>query len=75
MRPGLGASVATFPAAGTPDYATSGLTIGVDSLAGTSALVDEAIGRGTGRPVLCRPELPGLDPGHPAAPVECDHWA
>ena len=46
MRPGLGSSVATFPASGTPDYATSGLTIGVDTLAGTSALVDEAVGAG-----------------------------
>jgi Zinc carboxypeptidase len=46
MRPGLGAAVATFPASGTADYATSGLTIGVDTLAGTSALVDEAIGAG-----------------------------
>ena len=46
MRPGLGSSVATFPASGTSDYATSGLTIGVDTLAGTSALVDEAVGQG-----------------------------
>jgi hypothetical protein len=46
MKPGLGASVAIFPAAGTPAYATSGLTIGVDTLAGTSALVDEAVGAG-----------------------------
>ncbi|MFL5722455.1 MAG: M14 family zinc carboxypeptidase [Chloroflexota bacterium] len=46
MKPGLGSSVATFPASGQPDYATSGLTIGVDGLAGTSALVDEGIGAG-----------------------------
>ena len=46
MRPGIGTSIATFPASGTADYATSGLTIGVDTLAGTSALVDEPIGAG-----------------------------
>jgi hypothetical protein len=46
MQPGLGTSVASFPAAGQPDYATSGLTIGVDGLAGTSALVDEGVGQG-----------------------------
>src|SRR4029079_155986 len=44
MKAGLGSSVATFPAPGTPADATSGLTIGVDTLAGTSALVDEAVG-------------------------------
>ena len=31
MQPGLGAAVATFPPAGDPAYATSGLTIGVGS--------------------------------------------
>src|SRR4029079_10962283 len=46
MKPGLGASVASFPAAGTAAYAASGLTIGVDTLAGTPALVDEAVGAG-----------------------------
>ena len=46
MLPGIGASVATFPARGTSDFATSGLTIGVDTLAGSSALVDEPIGAG-----------------------------
>jgi Zinc carboxypeptidase len=46
MQPGLGAAVAVFPAAGSPDYATSGLTIGIDSLAGSSAVVDEAVGAG-----------------------------
>ena len=46
MRPGLGAAVATFPAFGTPDYATSGLTIKVDTLAGSAAVVDEAVGSG-----------------------------
>src|SRR5262245_57451043 len=51
MQPGLGTAVATYPAAGTPAYATSGLTIGVDTLAGSTALVDEAIGDG-GRAVL-----------------------
>ena len=51
MQPGLGTAVATYPAAGTPAYATSGLAIGVETLAGTTALVDEAIGNG-GRAVL-----------------------
>jgi hypothetical protein len=46
LRPGLGSAVATFPAFGTPDYATSGLAIKVDTLAGTSAVVDEAVGAG-----------------------------
>ena len=46
MQPGLGTAVATFPAPGTPDYATSGLAIGVDTLAGTAAVVDEAVGDG-----------------------------
>jgi hypothetical protein len=46
MRPGLGAAVATFPEPGSANYATSGLTIGVESLAGTSAVVDEAVGAG-----------------------------
>jgi hypothetical protein len=46
MKPGLGASVATYPAAGQPAYATSGLAIGVDGLAGTSSVVDEAVGAG-----------------------------
>jgi hypothetical protein len=51
MQPGLGTAVATYPAAGTPAYATSGLAIGVETLAGTTALVDEAIGD-FGRAVL-----------------------
>lgn len=46
MRPGLGSAVATFPASGADAYATSGLALGVDSLAGTSAVVDEAVGAG-----------------------------
>jgi hypothetical protein len=46
MKPGAGAVVASFPAAGTPDYATSGLTIGVNTLAGSAVAVDEAIGAG-----------------------------
>src|SRR5262245_21962946 len=51
MQPGLGSAVATFPAAGTSAYATSGLAIGGETLAGSTALVDEAIGDG-GRAVL-----------------------
>jgi hypothetical protein len=46
MQPGLGAAVGTIPAAGDPDYATSGLAIGVGTLAGTSVLADEAVGNG-----------------------------
>ena len=49
MQPGLGDAVATIPGAGDPDFATSGLAIGVDSLAGTSVLVDEAVGVEGGR--------------------------
>ncbi|HET7061698.1 MAG TPA: hypothetical protein VFI43_05920, partial [Nitrosospira sp.] len=46
MTPGLGEAAATFPAAGDPYYHTSGLAIGVDELAGTAAVVDEAVGAG-----------------------------
>ncbi len=46
MQPGLGTAVGSFPGAGDPDFATSGLAIGVDTLAGTAALVDEAVGDG-----------------------------
>ena len=46
MAPGLGSAVGTFPAFGDPDYATSGLTIGVQTLAGTSVVSDEAVGSG-----------------------------
>jgi hypothetical protein len=50
MQPGLGTAAATFPAPGSADYATSGLTIGVETLVGSSAVVDEAVG--SGRAVL-----------------------
>jgi hypothetical protein len=46
MAAGLGAAVATFPAAGDPAYHTSGLAIGIDELAGSAAIVDEAVGSG-----------------------------
>jgi hypothetical protein len=46
MLPGLGTAVATFPTAGSTDFGTSGLAIGIDSLAGTAAVVDEAVGEG-----------------------------
>jgi len=46
MRPGLGAAAATFPSAAEDAYATSGLTLGINALAGTSAVVDEAVGKG-----------------------------
>ena len=46
MQPGLGDAVATIPGPGDPDFATSGLAIGVETLAGTSVLADEAVGNG-----------------------------
>ena len=46
MKPGLGAPIGTFPAAGSRRYATSGLALGVGGLAGTSAVADEAVGSG-----------------------------
>ena len=46
MQPGLGGAVGTFPAPSSADFATSGLAIGVDTLAGTSFLADEAVGNG-----------------------------
>ena len=46
LKPGLGTAVATYPAPGDPAHATSGLAIGVDTLAGTAAVVDEAVGAG-----------------------------
>jgi hypothetical protein len=46
MQPGLGAAVAAFPGSGDAAYATSGLAIGVETLAGSSAVADEAVGSG-----------------------------
>ena len=46
MQAGLGTAVGTFPGAGDPAFATSGLAIGVEALAGTPFLVDEAVGDG-----------------------------
>ena len=46
MQAGLGTAVGTYPAAGDPAFATSGLAIGVETLAGTPFLVDEAVGDG-----------------------------
>jgi hypothetical protein len=46
MKPGLGTAVSTYPAAGTADYATSGLALGVGVLAGSAAVADEAVGSG-----------------------------
>lgn len=46
MTPGLGQAAARFPALGDPVFHTSGLAIGVDELANTAALVDEAVGSG-----------------------------
>ena len=47
LHPGPGGiSAATYPAASDAAYATSGLALGVPALAGTSAVVDEAVGLG-----------------------------
>lgn len=46
MQPGLGWSAGAFPASTTTAFATSGLAIGVGTLAGTSVLADEAVGGG-----------------------------
>ncbi len=46
LDPGLGRAVATYPALESADHATSGLAIGVGKLAGTAAVVDEAVGSG-----------------------------
>ena len=46
MQPGLGAAVGVFPGPGEAAYATSGLDIGVDSLAGSTVVADEAVGSG-----------------------------
>ena len=46
MRPGLGDAVATFPAEGDDAFATSGLTLGISALSGTTAVADEAVGNG-----------------------------
>ena len=56
LHPGPGGiSAATYPAASDAAYATSGLALGVPALAGTSAVVDEAVGLG-------RAVLFGIDP-------------
>jgi hypothetical protein len=47
LAPGLGTAVATYPASETVDFGTSGLAIGVDRLAGTAAVVTEAVGGGS----------------------------
>jgi len=46
MQPGLGAAVGTIPGPADLDFATSGLAVGVETLAGTSVLADEAVGNG-----------------------------
>jgi hypothetical protein len=46
MTPGLGMAAATFPAQSEPEFATSGLAIGVDELDGSAAIVDEPVGNG-----------------------------
>lgn len=52
MTPGLGQTVARFPASTETGYHTSGLAIGVDELANSAALVDELVGNKGGRAVL-----------------------
>jgi hypothetical protein len=46
MTRGRGSAPVTYPAAGSPDFFVSGLAEGAESLAGTSAVVDEAVGGG-----------------------------
>ncbi|HEX5015164.1 MAG TPA: M14 family zinc carboxypeptidase [Candidatus Limnocylindrales bacterium] len=46
MKPGLGRAFATFPSSSSDDFATSGLTLGINALAGTAAVADEAVGQG-----------------------------
>ena len=46
MSPGLGTAAATFPAPGEADFHASGLKTGLEELAGSAAIVDEAVGRG-----------------------------
>jgi hypothetical protein len=46
MQPGLGDAVGRFPGPGTASFATSGLDVGVATLAGTSFLADELVGNG-----------------------------
>jgi hypothetical protein len=46
MQAGLGTAIGTYPGAADTAYATSGLAIGVETLAGAPFLVDEAVGDG-----------------------------
>lgn len=46
MSTSLGSPAASFPAPGDPAFHTSGLAIGVDELADTAAIIDEAVGKG-----------------------------
>ncbi|WP_157270739.1 M14 family zinc carboxypeptidase [Azohydromonas aeria] len=46
MTPGLGTAAATFPAPDTADFHVSGLKTGVEELAGSAAIADEAVGNG-----------------------------
>jgi hypothetical protein len=46
MTPGAGSAVGTFPAPSSPGFGVSGLAEGVNQLAGTAAVVDEAVGDG-----------------------------
>ncbi len=46
MAPGRGEEAAVFPDASSEDFFVSGLDSGAEQLAGTSAVVDEAVGQG-----------------------------
>jgi hypothetical protein len=46
MAPGRGEEAAVFPLASSEDFFVSGLDSGAEQLAGTSAVVDEAVGQG-----------------------------
>ena len=76
MQPGLGdggRDVSRPPA--TPDFATSGLAIGVDTLAGTAAVVDEAVGSGRVVSFSIDPNFRAWTAGHAADAVERDRRA
>jgi hypothetical protein len=57
-------AVATYPAAGTADYATSGLALGVRVLAGSAAVADEAVGNGRVISFASDPNFRAWTPGH-----------
>ncbi|NML18365.1 M14 family zinc carboxypeptidase [Azohydromonas caseinilytica] len=46
MSQGLGQAAATFPGLNEPDFHASGLKTGLEELSGSTAIADEAVGRG-----------------------------